>query len=48
MHILILMNSLTSGGAERVMVNLSSYLVEKGHKVSVVTVKKRKGFLYGG
>jgi len=40
-HILILINSLTSGGAERVTVNLSSYLVEKGYKVTVVTVKKR-------
>jgi len=41
MHILIIMNSLTSGGAERVTVNLSSYLVEKGYKVTVVTVKDR-------
>ena len=40
MHILILINSLTSGGAERVTVNLSSYLVEKGYKVTVVTIKK--------
>ena len=42
MHILILMNSLTSGGAERVTVNLSSYLVERGYKVTVVTAKKKE------
>lgn len=44
MHILILVNSLTSGGAERVTVNLSSYLVEKGHKVTVVTGDSGKDF----
>ena len=42
MHILILINSLTSGGAERVTVNLSSYLVQKGHKATVVTVTKKE------
>jgi glycosyltransferase involved in cell wall biosynthesis len=46
MHILILINSLTSGGAERVTVNLSSYLVEKGYKVTVVTVKKKEREFY--
>jgi glycosyltransferase involved in cell wall biosynthesis len=46
MHILILINSLTSGGAERVTVNLSSYLVEKGHKATVVTVKEKERDFY--
>ncbi len=46
MHVLILINSLTSGGAERVTVNLSSYLVEKGHKVTVVTIKNKKWDFY--
>jgi glycosyltransferase involved in cell wall biosynthesis len=46
MHILILINSLTSGGAERVTVNLSSYLVEKGHKVTVVTMKDKQSDFY--
>ncbi|MGB2864548.1 MAG: glycosyltransferase family 4 protein [Sedimentisphaerales bacterium] len=46
MHILILINSLTSGGAERVTVNLSSYLVEKGYKATVVTIKNEERDFY--
>ncbi|MFC1792146.1 glycosyltransferase family 4 protein [Planctomycetota bacterium] len=46
MHILILINSLTSGGAERVAVNLSSYLVEKGYKTTVVTIKNEEWDFY--
>ena len=46
MHILILINSLTSGGAERVTVNLSAYLVKKGHKATVVTVKNKEDDFY--
>ena len=46
MHVLILINSLTSGGAERVTVNLSSYLVEKGHKTTIVTVRDKEKDFY--
>ena len=46
MHILILINSLTSGGAERVTVNFSSYLVEKGYKATVFTIKNEERDFY--
>jgi len=37
-HILILVPSLTCGGAEKVTVNLCSHLVEKGYMVTLVTL----------
>lgn len=46
MHILILVNSLTSGGAERVTVNLSAYLAKKGYTVTVVTGDNKKKDFY--
>lgn len=36
-HIAMLIGSLTKGGAERVMVNLAHYFVEKGYLVTMVT-----------
>ncbi len=37
MHIAMLIGALTKGGAERVLVNLADYFVEKGYQVTMVT-----------
>lgn len=40
MHIAMLIGSLTKGGAERVLVNLADYFVNKGYRVTMVTQYK--------
>ncbi len=37
MHVAMLIGALTKGGSERVMVNLTDYLIKNGHQVTVVT-----------
>ena len=46
MKITIYIGGLTGGGAERVCCNLSSYLVEKGHEVTMLTVSKPNEMSY--
>lgn len=41
MHIAMLIGSLTKGGAERVLVNLADYFVNKGYLVTMVTQYQR-------
>jgi len=42
MHIACMIGSLARGGSERVMRNLMSYMVEKGHQVTLVTQYKKQ------
>ena len=42
MHIAMLIGALTKGGAERVLVNLADYFVEKGYHVTMVTQYERE------
>lgn len=42
MHIAMLIGALTKGGAERVLVNLADYFVEKGYRVTMVTQYERE------
>lgn len=44
MKITLLIGSLTGGGAERVVCNLANYLVNKGHKVTILTVSDQKTY----
>lgn len=46
MHLALVISSMRSGGAERVMSNLANYWVEKGHQVSLIlfTPKDEKPF----
>lgn len=42
MHVAMLIGALTKGGSERVLVNLTQYLLEKGHQVTLVTQYKKE------
>lgn len=44
MNISILISCLSSGGAERVVCNLSNFLVNKGHAVSIITVSPERSY----
>ncbi len=46
MKITLFISSLTGGGAERVLCNLSNYLIDKGNQVTVITNVEAEGF-YG-
>ena len=39
MHILFFLNSLTTGGAERVTVHLANHWASVGHQITIVTLK---------
>lgn len=44
MHYVLVISSLTSGGAERVLVRLANYWVQSGHKVSIITFSNTPSF----
>ena len=44
MKISILLSSLSGGGAERVVCNLSNYLADKGHDVTILTFSSQKTY----
>ena len=44
MKISILLSSLSGGGAERVVCNLSNYLADKGHDVTILTFSAQKTY----
>ena len=46
MKITIYIGGLTGGGAERVCCNLASYLVEKGHDITMLTVSRPNEMCY--
>ncbi len=46
MHILFLIHSLSSGGAERVTAILANYWAENGHQVTIVTITGRERDFY--
>lgn len=43
LHVAMLIGALTRGGTERVLVNLSEYLIRKGIRVTVVTQYQKEG-----
>lgn len=46
MHILLIIHSLSGGGAERVTVQMAKYWSQKGHQVSVVTIASAENNRY--